>query len=981
MNSHENHYWPAEFHTPITQDEVIAHDEFFSQEKVNALVTPKEVPSAVDATWNEITPELEELANKWGEGPQKILNTLEKFEPVVAEFNSDIKNIVTSLKQFIESQNPSFLNQTLFDSLTRLLPSLLSEERQYAHTLLNIQTTKGTIYIEDIVLASEKLHSILSTPHNQWKTLAHSQLSPELTLTENVRASEDISYLDEISFWLKLQDVLKITENKLSELPLSKKQKSLLRAKAISSTIPEYSAFLSPSISLDLMEGRFDFNDPWLKDRVVFLFIELGEVLESQEKEPEPKREGRERKLLLSKKQLIMLAIAVILGASITSYINRPEVPFFEPDTSTTEQPAETEAPQEMPQMRDSSSPENSGEFPSGSAWRIEGTVPSGYFRTSTASTFYSNPLWDFDSTGGFTLTNINTMPESVETTLVSTLEISRPGFYSIPAPYGGYYPATVELEGAIYRVVSKDNGTFLLVVESIDTPQLITIGFARGDVNYNPDAPIDEQYDASALLPDISTLPTEAQDAITAASGMPVEQGANHLRNFVRNYFIYSIDPSHSNYHRAETGRGEFVTRAFARPFADCDVVNTALVASLRAAGIPARMVYGYANSDGFLDPSRGSLDNAESHGWVEYYNGSEWVMLDATPTRVDDYTAQRLDMLNGGGGIEDIISMLDLNTIRQFIMYGLLDIGDWFRNYGVLVSVLSIIAGPIGVASVNSYVGHRQRGKISKMRDTLIEQRKGLYTSDADQRMIVELVYDNVEKDYWHEKNYSGKVWFADMVSGVPMALTNLERGRRIKKAEKAMASTNPGLYNDELFFAFITESLGIKPEKAANKIINLNSEFLSGTCLNSHNKRMSSLMRKTWDGFTFMAKDQKYSNVADFILPICKKSADFEDFLQKVMENYYEGYVNQWHKYKPSRMKIRNAKTPQQKFHNLMGREQFANIFYPAFTPLTYLWEHHEAKKKAKQELSELFNQQEVDTNIPSHRITTPPTEYPT
>ena len=64
------------------------------------------------------------------------------------------------------------------------------------------------------------------------------------------------------------------------------------------------------------------------------------------------------------------------------------------------------------------------------------------------------------------------------------------------------------------------------------------------------------------------------------------------------------------------------------------CDYFATAMVVLARAAGLPARIVIGYAN--GTYDPvsARYNVTQADAHAWVEvYFSGAGWVEFEPTP------------------------------------------------------------------------------------------------------------------------------------------------------------------------------------------------------------------------------------------------------------------------------------------------------------------------------------------------------------
>lgn len=102
------------------------------------------------------------------------------------------------------------------------------------------------------------------------------------------------------------------------------------------------------------------------------------------------------------------------------------------------------------------------------------------------------------------------------------------------------------------------------------------------------------------------------------------------------------------------------------------CEHFSSAFVVLMRAAGIPSRVVTGYAGGYRNSFGNYWVVRKSDAHAWVEVWlEGSGWVRVDPTaavaPERIYDTLADRarVDML---GGLPGLASALDL--------------GDWFRR-----------------------------------------------------------------------------------------------------------------------------------------------------------------------------------------------------------------------------------------------------------------------------------------------------------
>jgi transglutaminase-like putative cysteine protease len=105
----------------------------------------------------------------------------------------------------------------------------------------------------------------------------------------------------------------------------------------------------------------------------------------------------------------------------------------------------------------------------------------------------------------------------------------------------------------------------------------------------------------------------------LTAGKGT-AEARASALLQFTAHYLQYDF---------ASRSRNRGALAALQSGDGVCSEYASLFVALARASGIPARLVYGWANDAGLT----GSLESKERHAWAEYYlQGRGWVEVDPT-------------------------------------------------------------------------------------------------------------------------------------------------------------------------------------------------------------------------------------------------------------------------------------------------------------------------------------------------------------
>jgi transglutaminase-like putative cysteine protease len=130
--------------------------------------------------------------------------------------------------------------------------------------------------------------------------------------------------------------------------------------------------------------------------------------------------------------------------------------------------------------------------------------------------------------------------------------------------------------------------------------------------------------------------LPAEVPDRVralaielTASERTPYDR-ARAIESYLR-AFTYTLDVS-----RPPVGRDVVDYFLFDLRMGYCDYYASSMVVLARAAGIPARLVIGYANGTYNLNSKRFVVTEADAHSWVEiYFPDIGWVTFEPTASR----------------------------------------------------------------------------------------------------------------------------------------------------------------------------------------------------------------------------------------------------------------------------------------------------------------------------------------------------------
>ncbi len=113
----------------------------------------------------------------------------------------------------------------------------------------------------------------------------------------------------------------------------------------------------------------------------------------------------------------------------------------------------------------------------------------------------------------------------------------------------------------------------------------------------------------------------------------------ASYIANFVKNSAVYDINAKSMKDDSSSADKTNFVKYFLTESKRGyCVHFATATVMLLRACGIPARYVTGYASSD-WEENTVNVVTDRDAHAWVEYYvEGTGWFVLEPTPGMFDE-------------------------------------------------------------------------------------------------------------------------------------------------------------------------------------------------------------------------------------------------------------------------------------------------------------------------------------------------------
>lgn len=103
-----------------------------------------------------------------------------------------------------------------------------------------------------------------------------------------------------------------------------------------------------------------------------------------------------------------------------------------------------------------------------------------------------------------------------------------------------------------------------------------------------------------------------------------------------------YSVEYQFYIYHKSTSN--DYFTNLDASPVLECYSANTLYVGLIRELGISARLCSGHRLDDKNEYGGKSHISNQTGHAWSEIWDGSKWILMDATPRQKDKNTIDDL-------------------------------------------------------------------------------------------------------------------------------------------------------------------------------------------------------------------------------------------------------------------------------------------------------------------------------------------------
>ena len=575
--------------------------------------------------------------------------------------------------------------------------------------------------------------------------------------------------------------------------------------------------------------------------------------------------------------------------------------------------------------------------------WNLSGRDLLGYYRSKTALRFDTNRQgWVVNRQ--YSPTKQMLQGENKNITISQTINI--PGQF-IELPGRENYKVTkgsvkITGEGVIYSVLQATDGTYFLYLSSESKGKTINITYdiGKADKVATPAPSENEIKEMKTKIADVNSFPQETKDFMRELSERKdLSSGAKAkiMEKYIKDNFLYSLNPQWSDYYHAGGSSRIFFKRVFEVKKADCDVANTALVALLRSQGISARMAFGFRHIEGVAKKPE-KITASEAHGWVEAYIGGQWMTLDATPTKLDDYTKAALEKEGGSNSQE----AQDIQTREDFA-----------RTIGSVSATLSedetirtlLLAELVNLTALGSSILLRRRNNAYA--DRLIkevERRARLYTGSKDNYISSYLERrqtDKVRQDQDYERNAVGE-------SIPPFALFALKNDIRhlLHLRKFPFKDSDKHIRQSEVpnRVEFLTEALGFPEDKARIGVyMEAYSEMYRQTkdemieVVDNIVVNYSSYHGGPIRGFCdklYFGKLQK--------LPKPKTSEEWEETKKKTMEESYRDYTKAHNKTVKQLIKDSEKRKKTPELPTLVSREDFSHHMDSLFRYVLLLWD---------------------------------------
>lgn len=737
-----------------------------SQQKINAYVENAEISSeTAQAVSKEMLGEQARNLN----GKQVVLDELRSIDPQTAQSLDRREQAAQDLHEIVDMADNQTYAERVAETLLAYVGNCTERQREIISRIHRDIRKKNFQRARSI---TRELITDLESIDLQWKdTLAKTDLPVEI-----------LDNIESVINGHRIRSCLRILESKKTEL--SKSELVALRAKNLAQLIQTE---FGSEIALDVIEGRYDMEDPIWNGNLVAAYLPIQEQIQSPD---------TQKKSSLKSRIILAGVVALLAAGMIFATTKSPEPAPNRPQTSE-QSPNNQSQPEEQqdqfgdgegsesdelgdepenapapPRAQDKQTPENSEHLGKTVYWRIDGTVPDGYFQETTSNEFRWNQ-WETDTASSEQLWPVNVSGTRVEspTHLTSAFPVGHAGErFNIPVPAGWEitYIQVGESDSSSLELFRARSGSYVAEITSnLDAPQTLMVGLRPVDATQNnwTNAPNRDYADRStiqfeSMIGDPNELDQEVLNRLNSIrdnATLSDEEKAQAVTEFVRDHFIYSLDSKYSDFYLEDASRGEYVRRAWQVGYGDCDVVNTINVAFLRYVGVDARLASGFANSSSLLNVNRKSLEQSEAHGWAQFFNRElgRWVDADATPGVVDPGSLGELMNLNGGAGIEQIFNIRSLKDLIRTMSLMLNKASEFATSeLGIVSEILSVIALYALLYGIGNRLEAKNEAALNKLTYKLQEGDGGPYWKPKNR--LSEIISNTIRTMLHSKSNY---------------------------------------------------------------------------------------------------------------------------------------------------------------------------------------------------------------------------------
>ncbi len=205
-------------------------------------------------------------------------------------------------------------------------------------------------------------------------------------------------------------------------------------------------------------------------------------------------------------------------------------------------------------------------------------------------------------------------------------IEAEQPNvIFAAYRPFELYFPTGaigVDRYAGLRSPVMLETGVVYSVISRVPEPTKTLLKHARGEVPPS----LAERYVA---LPPIPDRVRRLADELTTGVESPYQKAMAIYSHF-QNGFTYTLQAPELAEGADAVDTFLFITRQ-----GSCEMFASAMAVLLRAAGIPARLVTGYATGTYNILTGYYEVRNSDAHAWVEIFHpGVGWLEIEATPS-----------------------------------------------------------------------------------------------------------------------------------------------------------------------------------------------------------------------------------------------------------------------------------------------------------------------------------------------------------